>query len=92
MTAINEQGQVYWTFEELDLDGAYEEVGNEFTTISKNMDVVKSLYDDALLMCSHDYDNPTVVFIWSKWTAMHDKMHKLHKVLSLISALIKEGK
>jgi hypothetical protein len=32
MTAINEQGQFYWTFEELDFVGAYVKVQTEWMT------------------------------------------------------------
>lgn len=39
MTAINENGQVYWTFEELDLEGALEIVNKEIVQLFEGRDI-----------------------------------------------------
>ena len=39
MTAIDANGQVYWTFDELDLDGALDAVLNDVDTLIMRCDV-----------------------------------------------------
>jgi hypothetical protein len=85
MTAINEQGQVYWTFEELDLVGAYKEVNalqEKYSLLFTHyIDLTKSKLNDKTWL----FDDPICIFIESQqryYDELADYYHSIRRNIS----------
>jgi uncharacterized short protein YbdD (DUF466 family) len=82
MTAINENGQVYWTFEELDLAGAYVELKTEFKMLIGACDYFNIIID-GYEMFSIERD-----VLKKEWEKAAARVQYLGSIMRLLSGLM----